>query len=124
MVLTNTFLSEIRTSVKADLVTYMDYIAVGDGDNTPTAGDTVLESETFRNAADEVDSSSQVLEVTSSLLIDTSENNGETIQEVGVFASSSGGTMVHRNLLTNEITKTSDINVRIDSTIVVVVSEG
>ena len=71
-------------------------MAVGDDNTTPTVSDTTLGNETYREAI--FKSSSGGSFVAWDLKLDTTENNGSTIKEVGTFTASSGGTMYTRNL--------------------------
>jgi len=124
MVITSGVITRERDAVKTDLATLMTYIAVGTNSTTPTSGDTLLGGETFRSTIDSVDTTSQVKEVTVTMLIDTTEANGATFYETGTFNASSGGTMVHRNVFANYINKTVDFSVLIESTIVVTVTDN
>lgn len=122
MVLTADLLEEIRDDVKSELNTLMTHAGVGDDDTTPTAADTSLGNETFRDARDDWDSSGANT-IVGSLTIEASENNSNDIDEIGWFDAASGGNLWVHNLV-NTISKTSDVIVYIDTTITISVSEG
>ena len=75
------------------------HIAVGDDNTTPVIGDTTLGNETFRDAiySDSVSSNVTNFDVK----LDVTENNGETIAEIGTFDASSSGNMYSHNLTTS-----------------------
>lgn len=123
MVLTNDLLTSLRSNIKDDIETDITHIAVGDDNTSPSSGQTDLVSETFRSAVDSTDKTSIIDEITSSMTILTTENNGNTIKEVGGFDDSSGGSMAFRNVLGTVINKTSDISVQIDTVIAITVSD-
>ena len=122
MVLTSNLLTEIRNDVKDELETLFTHGAVGTASPTPTAADTSLGSEVFRDSIDECDTSVSNA-ITTSLRIGTTEANGNALTENGWFNASSGGTMWTRNTFT-AINKTSDVQVFLDTTIVIAVTEA
>lgn len=124
MVLTTPTLTESRTAVKDRLDELFLYVAVGDDDTVPAEGQTVLGNETFRAARFDSDKTTFADEIIVSGEIDFGSNNSETIREVAWFTASSGGTMLSRDLLVNEILKTSDISVIFPKKFVVGVSEA
>lgn len=121
MVLTSTLLAQIRSDVKDDLEAVLTYGAVGTDDTTEDPSDTALGGEVFRDAVDDVDKSVADA-ITVSLVVDTSEANGNDINEAGLFDDPSAGDMGMRATL-NEITKTSDITLFLDTTIEIEVTE-
>jgi hypothetical protein len=107
MVLTTNLLNDIRDDEKARIGEVFTHGAIGT-DNTPaSSSDTALYNEVFRDSIDDFDSSATGTAVVE-LRVLTNEANGNTIQEVGWFNASSGGTMWARNVI-NAINKTSDI---------------
>jgi len=122
MVLTGSLLDDIKDDIKSRLETLSTDIAVGTGDTTPTSSDTALETEVFRDSVDNIDTSvSNAVTVTLDLL--TTEANGNTLTETGIFNDPSAGTMWTRNTFTS-INKTSDINLFLDTTFTISVIEG
>jgi hypothetical protein len=97
------------------------YIAVGDDNTTPTAGDTTLGNETFRDAVNSTDTSTPGT-ITKSIIIEASEDNGNDVKEVGTFNAAASGTMWNRNLV-NTISKTSDIILYLDIQKTITVTE-
>ena len=87
-------------------------MAVGSGNTTPSVSDTTLVSEDLRESffSESVIASEHI----STMFLDTTENNSNTIAEMGLFTASSGGDMYVRSL-TNSISKTSTIEVFIES---------
>ena len=119
--LTTLLFNQIRSDVKDDLEALFLYGAVGTDNTTPTAADTTLGGEVFRSDVDEVDKSGASTAVFS-LRIAASEANGNDLKETGWLDAASSGNLWLRSLV-NTITKTSDIQVFLDSTITVVVTE-
>ena len=81
-----------------------DTIKVGTGTTAVLATDTDLETSVFQKVI-----SRRLLEdarITFHMLMETTEGNGNTISEVGLF---SGSTMVNRSILSPTIAKTSAI---------------
>jgi hypothetical protein len=106
------FLNNIRSDVKTDVQARITHIGVGDDDTTPTNTDSTLGNETFRDSVDSYDTS-EVNNIIASLLIATTENNGNDIDEVAAFDAASSGNLAFRKLI-NTISKTSDIQVYLD----------
>ena len=75
------------------------HISVGNDGTTPVITDTTLGNETFRDTLFANSVSSNV--TTFDVKLDVTENNGETIAEIGTFDGSSGGNMYSRNLTTS-----------------------
>ena len=123
MVLTTSILTNVRSDIKDYLETVMLYGAVGDDNTTPVAADTTLGNETFRKAIDAFDKTSQSSQITASLKILSTENNGESVVEVGWLTAASAGTLLTHSLV-NSISKTSDIQLYLDTTITITVTEG
>jgi len=121
MVLTTLLLADIRDNTKTRISTTFTHGAVGTGTTTPTAGDTTLVTEVFRDTIDEVDTSGTDTAV-SSLRVLTSEANGNAIAEHGTFNMAAGGSMWTRNTMT-AINKTSDIQLFMDTQITITVTE-
>ena len=119
MTLTSTFISTTGGIVQDGWELIFLYGAVGDDSTTPTSAGTALINETFRSAVDGFVKSG-VSKVTASLRISANENNGSDIKEIGWFDASSDGNMHLRDTITT-ISKTSDIQVFIDTTITIAV---
>lgn len=122
MVLTTNFINDLKSNMKTRIDTDITHAAVGDDDTAPTAADTVLGNETFRDAIDDVDTSAANT-VTASLRILTTENNGNDVKEFGTFDDASAGTMWTRNTMTT-IAKTSDIQLFLDAQVTINMVEG
>ena len=124
MVITTSTKNEVRTSAKDKLDDLFLYVATGDGDSIPSAGDTALDNETFRTARFDVDKDTIPEEITITGEVGFGENNSETIKEIGWFSEGgTGGALRSRDLLNNEIVKTSDIEVVLPKRFVVEVKE-
>lgn len=88
------------------------HCAVGSGTNTPTAGDTTLQTQTDRiTVTDRYRSGADVH--FDSFFDHNSTANGTTINETGVFTAASGGSMYNRSIVTPGIAKTSSNTVTI-----------
>lgn len=112
MVLTTLLINDIRDNAKTRFVTVMTHGAVGTDSTTPTASDTVLGAETFRDTIDFTDTSGTNTMI-ATLRVLTTENNGNNIAEFGTLDAASGGNLWTRNTMT-AIVKTSDIQVFLD----------
>ena len=122
MTITTIGLEDVRDNTKTRIVATHLHGAVGDDSTTPTIGDTTLGNETFRSAVDSTDDSVSN-QVTLSLIIGSSENNGNDIKEHGWLDAAAGGNLAIRVTLTT-ITKTSDIQLFLDTTYTISVSES
>lgn len=89
-----------------DFVTHM---AVGTGSSGPTASDTVLDTEVFRNAIARRVPTAKRLRL--QMFLGTGDANGFTLSEAGIFNASSGGTMFSRVVISPAIVKTVSITV-------------
>ena len=108
--ITNSGLNLTRDLLNGDTVNTPSHIAIGTGTTSPKATDTALETEVLRKAisAKSKPATGQVLfEIT----VGTTEANGYNLTEVGLFNSSSGGTMVSR-VVHPAINKTSDFSLK------------
>ena len=99
--ITNAGMAEVAGLIGTDTqgdVTAFDYIAIGTGTTTPSATDTTLASEQQRAAATGTRVTTSVTNDTLQLVKDAFSFSGSyAITEVGVFNSSSGGTMLSRS---------------------------
>jgi len=111
MVVSQYSLNQIRNEIKTGFTNTYSHGAVGNGTTPPTTTDTTLSSEDYREAF--FDESSNTTEYIASIFLDSTENNGNTIAETGVFDASSGGNMLLRSL-TNSINKDSDTEVFVE----------
>lgn len=121
MVLTNSLFTQAISDIKNDLEALFTYGAVGDDSTTPASSDTALGNETFRDSIDSFDKGVSSA-ITASLRILTTENNSNNIKEFGWFNAAAAGTMWTRNTMTT-IAKTSDIQIFLDTTITITISE-
>lgn len=100
--------SSIQNTIISNLITELEdnitHIAVGDGSTAVSLSDTTLGNETFREIVFRSNTESSFL--SADIKIDTTENNTNTINEIGTFNASSGGTMYTRSL-TQSFNKTS-----------------
>lgn len=80
------------------------HIATGDNAVAPTVGDTALGNETFRGSLFGESLTENI--VTKDLRISETENNGNTVNEIGTFDAASTGNMSSRKLTTS-VAKTS-----------------
>lgn len=103
---TSTMHSTARTNFITSILSLVSHIGVGDDNTTPTEGDTTLGNQTLREAT--FSESSTSLSASFSIFLDTTENNSNSIEEIGLFDASSGGNM-YQHLLTNITAKTSSI---------------
>ncbi len=87
------------------------YLAVGTDDTTPSKGDSTLGNEVYRSAT--TDDSDNGTTIYTTTFLDTSEANGWTLREVGLFTASSGGTLLNHSLI-QEIAKDNTKAVTID----------
>ena len=87
----------------ADLVessgTHPTHLAVGTGTTTPVATDTTLETETGRYALDATVKAG-ARKVRYRYELDTTEENGNTLTEVGVFNAGAAGDILNRTTYT------------------------
>jgi len=118
---TTLVLEDLRDTSITRINTTHTYVAVGDDNTTPTAGDTTLGNETFRDTRDAVDTSTPGV-IVISLEVGAAEDNGNDVKEVGCFDAAGAGNMWNRNLL-NTISKTSDIILYLDIQKTVTVTE-
>jgi len=81
------------------------HIAVGTGVTVPTASDSVLDTEVFRNVITARDPDPQ--KITFQLFLDTVDANGNTLSEAGIFNAAASGVMFSRVLISPVIIKTA-----------------
>lgn len=87
------------------------HLAVGTDDTTPASSNSSLNNEVFRGAV--TSTTDQLSTLKTSTLIDTSEANGNTLKEVGLFTASSGGTLLNHAII-SDVVKTDAKAVTID----------
>lgn len=115
MVLTNVAIIEIRDWLAGNSATAPTHINVGDGSTSSAPTDTALESEIgTRNSVDTPTTSTQSVKFTT--LFDSTDKNGESFREVGLFNASTSGDMFARGTHT-VISKTASIEVQYEITI-------
>ena len=117
--------SLVKTDIRDDAASRLDVIfthgAIGTGTTTFAESDTALETEVFRDAIDSFDNPGTGI-VTASLRVLSTEANSNSISEYGWFNSGAGGSLWTRNVIT-AITKTSDIQLFLDTQITIIVEE-
>ena len=101
-----------RSAVITALDTNITHGAVGDDDTAPAEGDTTLTSETYRDA--EFSKTIGATSFSTTIFMDTAENNSNDIKETGTFNAGAGGTMYNHSL-TNIISKTVDGEVFVEN---------
>lgn len=89
----------ILDSFLIELNSLVEYVAVGDDNTTPIESDTTLGNETYREINYSKTLNPDNMSITTR--IDETENNGNTINEIGIFDESSGGNMYSHNLVTS-----------------------
>lgn len=104
MTIQTAMLTTLESGAVITLSSSISHIGVGTGNSTATVTQTQLDAETYRESI--FTTASTLNTFTTALYLDVTENNGEVVREIGVFNSSSGATMVSRNLTTVS-TKTS-----------------
>jgi hypothetical protein len=123
MVSTAVIHTAINNVALNQLDTYI-YGAIGDDNTTPTINDTTLSNETVRKALDTLVKNQGAGTYRFDLRIALTEGNGTTIREVGIFDANSGGNMALRNLLVNEVAKTSDKEVIISMQVTITTEDN
>ena len=89
------------------------WIAIGTGSATVTAADTVLTTESDRNALSTVDSSASKT-VTYTADFSSVEISGTTLTEFGLFTLNSGGQLWHKEVIGSvEFDGTSELQIQI-----------
>jgi hypothetical protein len=114
MVVPQAITGSIRTSILNDFKSAITHGAVGSGTTTPTENDTTLETETYREVL--FDKSTTTNSIVTEFFLDTADNNGNVINEYGLFDAASGGNMYIRSI-TNMINKTSSFEVFVEGII-------
>lgn len=90
------------------------HMATGDDDTTPVVSDNVLGNETYREAIN--NSSTTNISYSGDTLQDITENNGNDIDEIGLFDDPSSGDM-YIHTLSNTIEKDGNTEAFIKSVI-------
>ena len=111
MVNTTGFLNTIKSGSQDTIITNATHMAVGDDNTTPTVGDTALGNELTRKTIQET--TKGISDVIISLFLNSTESNGNSLKEVGMFDDPSSGNLLERSVFTT-ISKTSSIEVWID----------
>lgn len=122
MGITNFVIEDIVSDILSSFTSAFTHIGIGNNDATPLESDTTLSNETYRDALFDTLSSS-TFSVSGAIFLDSTENNGNSIKECGVFNASSGGVMLTHDL-TNIINKTSSIEAFIEIVIKLIVKGG
>ena len=103
MVAVTLTLTNAQNAAATDLDGNLTHVAVGDDNTTPTEGDTDLGNTTYTDTKFASSLSANV--VTVDLRLDVTENNGNTINEIGTKDGASGNLYTHD--LTTSFAKTS-----------------
>lgn len=99
MVICSYVFNQANNSILTTLNTNITHLAVGTNNTAPTISDTTLGTEVYRDS--EFQSIITGFKLVSKIYLDTTEANSNTLEEVGTFTASSGGTMYTRNLVTS-----------------------
>lgn len=121
MVLTSLLKTEVRNAAAAEMAAEFTHGAIGTDATAATAADTALVAEVFRDTIDTFDNPGTGI-ITASLRVLSTEANGNTIREFGWLDAGAGGNLWTRNTITG-ISKTSDIQLYLDTQITIVVKE-
>jgi len=115
-VLTNSIIGKLKNSMIREIRAKFLSGAVGSASTTPAVSDVRLVNEIFRDTIDSI-GTAVTDQITTTLIINSNEANGNNIREFGWFETSGGstGTAFVRDTLTS-ITKTSDIILYLDTT--------
>lgn len=109
-VITNAGLNEIRDWLAGSSASTFTHIGYGTGTTEPTAEDTELESE-ISGIRDSATKTTAFAQVKFTDEVDSTEGNGNTISEIGIFNSSSGGDMLIRSTFVGR-PKTTSVNIQ------------
>lgn len=120
MTLTDDFIQQVEDTVQQQITDNWSYAAFGDDGSSEDAADNALGNELLRKAVLSTSETGSVVTVSSRLA--ATELNGETLREHGIFDASSGGEMKVRDVFA-EVNKTQDIEVYVDTSVDVQVSE-
>lgn len=96
-------LTNAQNAAATDLNSNLTHITVGDDNTTPTVGDTDLGNTTYTDT--KLSSSLNGNIVTIDMFLDVTENNTNTINEIGTKDGASGNLYTHN--LTTSFAKTS-----------------
>ena len=97
-------LTNAQNAAAVNLDGNVTHMAVGDDDTTPVIADTALGNETFRDTVFNESVADNV--VNKGLRMDETENNGNTVKEIGTFDGVAPGNMSNHKLTTS-VAKTS-----------------
>jgi len=110
-VVTATYMNNARNSLFNQFINNISHIAVGDDNTTPVVTDTSLGNQTYIESATVTQSG---LSITSKTVLEITENNGNTVKELGIFDRESLGNMYTRTL-TTVVDKDSDTVIRLSN---------
>ena len=102
-------LNLLRDLLNNTAPTALTHVALGTGTTAVNTAQTALVTEVYRDVITQRTTGTGQLVVT--LYLGTTQGNGNTLAEVGLFNASSSGTMYARVLLASTIAKTSAIAV-------------
>lgn len=111
MVLTDDVLDKFVNDIQSEIDNEWTYGAIGSDDSAPSDTDDSLGNEVLRKARQDYSESGS--ESTISLFVATTEANGNDINEVGLFDSSSNGEMKFREVF-NSISKSNEFELWFD----------
>jgi hypothetical protein len=108
-------LNLLRDRLAGTSSAYATHLAVGTGTTAASAAQTTMVTEVFRDALTSTTTASKA--VTFKYYLASGSANGNTLQEIGLFTASSGGTMIARAVLVSPIVKTASVTVTFSWTI-------
>lgn len=94
-----------------DSTSNVTHMAVGTGTTAVVATDTALETEVLRKTFQDHTNDSTNHNTVYEMWISSTEANGDTLGEVGIFNAASAGDMLCRTVLGTTIAKTSSLEV-------------
>ena len=97
------------SEILGGLLDFMTHMAVGTGVVLPSASDSALDTEVFRNLIARRVPTTANLRM--QMFLGTGDANGFTLSEAGIFNAATGGTMFSRVLISPTIAKTGAITV-------------
>lgn len=112
MVFTNIGKTEVAKWMNNESATSPTHFAIGTGTTSANVTDSSLVTEVFRDSFDSQTRSDTLVSFDG--VVSTTEATGSTLTEIGVFNSSSAGTMFMRNTFA-ALDKTDSIELQVES---------
>ena len=106
--ITRTTLNRLRNALSGsgDAPLAATHLALGDGSTAASAVDTALVNEFFRGAFITVTNDTDYI-LKGRLFLATTDANGQTIRELGVYSAAAGGELIARAVLGTSLAKTN-----------------